>query len=117
MWPGSNWQSYPSHIGHRRNAAKKRATYGTPRGYQIGADHDKDADHSWCYPRISRPALDDTIELDNRHNVQGNEVYQIGVQRIVTIPMVANQEYFIRDIRGQQLQVWNNPPSSLYCEY
>ena len=45
--------------------------------------------------------LDDTLELDKRHIVQGSKDYQIAVQLIVTIPMVANQEYFIQNIRGQ----------------
>ena len=40
-------------------------------------------------------------KLDKRHMVQGSKDYQIAIQLIVTIPMVANQEYFIQNIRGQ----------------
>ena len=61
--------------------------------------------------------LGDTLELDNRHNVQGNVTYQIAVQVPVLIPMVPNQDYRIQNIHGQQVQVWNNLPNSLYCRW
>ena len=57
------------------------------------------------------------LELDNRHNVQGPVTYRIAAQPVVNIPMQPNQEYFAQNINGQQVQVWNNLPNSLYCVY
>ncbi|MDJ1159087.1 hypothetical protein QNA08_12655 [Chelatococcus sp. SYSU_G07232] len=59
--------------------------------------------------------LEDTLELDNRHNVNGNVLYQIGAAPQVTVPIVPNEEYTINNIRGQQVTVQNGLPNSLYC--
>ena len=61
--------------------------------------------------------LQNQMELDNRHNVQGPVNYQIAAQPLVNIPMQPNQEYYIQNIHGQQVRVWNNLPNSLYCVY
>jgi hypothetical protein len=60
--------------------------------------------------------LGDTMDLQNRHNVGGNAVYQIAARPLVTVPIQPNQpDVMINSINGQQLQVWNNLPNSLYC--
>ncbi len=60
--------------------------------------------------------LADQLELDNRHNVAGNVVYQIGVAPTVTMPIrVGDERYYIRNIRGQQLTVTNQLANSLYA--
>jgi len=59
--------------------------------------------------------LGDTLQLDNRHNVNGAVAYQIAAQPAYNVPIVPNQDYAIQNIHGLQVQVWNNLPSSLYC--
>lgn len=59
--------------------------------------------------------LDDRLELDNRHNVGGNVSYQIGAAPTVTVPIIPNAEYVVRNIRGQQVTVTNNLPNTLYA--
>ena len=61
--------------------------------------------------------LQEDLELDNRHNVAGNVQYRIANRRLVTVPIVPNEEQWIRGINGQQLSVTNNLPNSLYCVY
>ena len=59
--------------------------------------------------------LGDALDLDNRYNVTGTVQYQISVQPRVTVPIEPNKDYVIKNIRGEQVQVWNNLPNSLYC--
>ena len=60
--------------------------------------------------------LENQLELDNRHNVAGNVVYQIGARPAVTMPIkVGDERYYIRNINGLQLSVTNQLPNSLYA--
>ncbi|MDQ3125486.1 MAG: hypothetical protein M3Q74_07755 [Pseudomonadota bacterium] len=62
-------------------------------------------------------ALDDQVELDNRHNAAGQVTYQIAAQPAVNIQVQPNQEYTINHIRAQSLTITNGLPNGLYVVY
>jgi len=61
--------------------------------------------------------IQDSAEVDNLHNVNGNVNYQINAQQVVTIPIRPNEENVINHVYGQQLTVWNNCPNSIEIVY
>lgn len=62
--------------------------------------------------------VNENMTIENRHNVRGNLLYQIGNQPQVTVPIESNQDdTVIPGVNGLQLQVINNLPNSIYCIY
>lgn len=61
--------------------------------------------------------LNDTLQLENRHNVAGTVQYQIAAGMVINVPIVANADHTINNIHGQQVTVTNLLPNSLYCVY
>jgi hypothetical protein len=61
--------------------------------------------------------LEEVLELENRHNVNGVVQYQIGARAWVNINMAPNMEFQIQGINGQQLSVVNGLSNSLYCRW
>lgn len=60
--------------------------------------------------------VDDNLTLENRHNVQGDVIYQIAGRPPVHIPF-NNDDHVIPGVNGQAITVTNNLPNSLYCIY
>lgn len=60
--------------------------------------------------------VDENMDLDNRHGVDGNVLYQIAGQPAVQIPF-NNNNHVIHGVNGQAITVTNNLPNSLYCIY
>lgn len=56
------------------------------------------------------------LELDNRHGVDGDVIYQIAGQPVVHVPF-HNNNHTINGVNGQSITVTNQLPNSIYCVY
>ncbi|WP_422091172.1 hypothetical protein [Tenacibaculum ovolyticum] len=55
--------------------------------------------------------------IENRHNVEGNIQYRIGIAPIVTVQVKPNEPPIEINHPSSDLIIWNNLANSIYCIY